>query len=120
MWTNHYFVQVSILNRLASSLTDSEIEKLHQEIVATLSEAVEKGGSTIRSYINSQGQIGMFQLELYVYGRKGEACKKCGTPLGEVSCWRTWYSYLSILSGTRIVLLGTGLELYLLDRFQSY
>ena len=67
--------------RLASSLTSSEIEKLHQEIVATLSEAVEKGGSTIRSYINSQGQIGMFQLELYVYGRKGEECKKCGTPL---------------------------------------
>ena len=54
---------------------------LKEEIVATLSEAVKKGGSTIRSYINSQGQIGMFQLELYVYGRKGEACKKCGTPL---------------------------------------
>ena len=58
-----------------------ELKQLHQEIVATLSEAVEKGGSTIRSYINSQGQIGMFQLELYVYGRKGEECKKCGTPL---------------------------------------
>lgn len=67
--------------RLASSLTRAEIEKLHQEIGATLSEAVEKGGSTIRSYINSQGKIGMFQLELYVYGRKGEPCKKCGTPL---------------------------------------
>ena len=67
--------------RLASSLTRVEIEKLHSEIIATLSEAVEKGGSTIRSYINSQGQIGMFQLELYVYGRKGEPCKKCGTPL---------------------------------------
>lgn len=67
--------------RAASSLTDLEMKKLHQEIVATLSEAVEKGGSTIRSYINSQGQIGMFQLELYVYGRKGEECKKCGTPL---------------------------------------
>jgi formamidopyrimidine-DNA glycosylase len=67
--------------RMASALTASEIEKLHQEIVATLSEAVEKGGSTIRSYVNSQGQIGMFQLELLVYGRKGEECKKCGTPI---------------------------------------
>lgn len=67
--------------RIASSLTRDEIEKLHHEIVATLTEAVEKGGSTIRSYINSQGKIGMFQLELYVYGRKGELCKKCGTPL---------------------------------------
>lgn len=67
--------------RTASSLTASEIAKLQQEIVATLSEAVEKGGSTIRSYLNSQGQIGMFQLELLVYGRKGEECKKCGTPI---------------------------------------
>lgn len=67
--------------RTASSLSDLEVKKLHQEIVATLSEAVEKGGSTIRSYINSQGQIGLFQLELYVYGRKGEFCKKCGTPI---------------------------------------
>ncbi|RFU65969.1 DNA-formamidopyrimidine glycosylase [Peribacillus glennii] len=67
--------------RIASSLTPGEIRALHKEIKDTLSEAVEKGGSTIRSYINSQGQIGMFQLELLVYGRKGEDCKRCGTPL---------------------------------------
>ncbi|WP_040207689.1 DNA-formamidopyrimidine glycosylase [Neobacillus jeddahensis] len=67
--------------RLASTLSEDEIIVLHREIVATLSEAVKKGGSTIRSYINSQGEIGMFQLELYAYGRKGEACKRCGTPL---------------------------------------
>jgi len=67
--------------RIASSLDENEIAALHKEIVATLSEAVEKGGSTIRSYVNSQGQIGMFQLELFAYGRKGEACKICGTPL---------------------------------------
>ncbi|WP_053364311.1 DNA-formamidopyrimidine glycosylase [Bacillus sp. FJAT-27251] len=65
--------------RIASSLSDTEIALLHREIVNTLTEAVEKGGSTIRSYINSQGQIGMFQLELYVYGRKNEPCKKCGS-----------------------------------------
>lgn len=67
--------------RKASSLTLAEIKRLHAEIIATLSEAVEKGGSTIRSYVNSQGQIGMFQLELNVYGRKGETCKVCDTPL---------------------------------------
>jgi formamidopyrimidine-DNA glycosylase len=67
--------------RMASSLSLQEIETMHAEIIATLGEAVEKGGSTIRSYINSQGQIGMFQLELNVYGRKGENCKTCGTPL---------------------------------------
>lgn len=67
--------------RIASTLKDVEIELLHQEIVNTLSEAVKLGGSTIRSYVNSQGQIGMFQLQLYAYGRQGEPCKNCGTEL---------------------------------------
>lgn len=70
--------------RLANSLGDKETDKLYTEIIATLSEAVEKGGSTIRSYVNSQGQIGMFQLELYVYGRKGEECKHCGATLERI------------------------------------
>lgn len=67
--------------RMASSLSLDEITRIHGEVKLTLAEAVEKGGSTIRSYVNSQGQIGMFQLELFVYGRKGEPCKRCGTPL---------------------------------------
>jgi formamidopyrimidine-DNA glycosylase len=67
--------------RIANTLNNEEIALLHQEIIDTLTEAVKKGGSTIRSYVNSQGEIGMFQLELYAYGRKGQACKKCGTPL---------------------------------------
>ncbi|MCM3588623.1 DNA-formamidopyrimidine glycosylase [Mesobacillus maritimus] len=67
--------------RIASTLSDEELKLLHKEIIQTLKEAVEKGGSTIRSYINSQGQIGLFQLELNVYGRNGEACKKCGSEI---------------------------------------
>lgn len=70
--------------RLANSLKSAEMEKLYKEIIATLSEAVEKGGSTIRSYVNTQGQIGMFQLELYVYGRKGQDCKVCGHTLERI------------------------------------
>lgn len=70
--------------RQAFDLSTEEMERLHQEIISTLEEAVEKGGSTIRSYVNSQGQIGMFQLELFVYGRKGEECKNCGTPLEKI------------------------------------
>ncbi len=67
--------------RIANSLSQEEEAVLYREIVSTLSEAVDKGGSTIRSYVNSQGQIGMFQLQLLVYGRKNEPCKVCGTPL---------------------------------------
>ncbi|MFB6467725.1 DNA-formamidopyrimidine glycosylase [Cytobacillus sp. Hz8] len=67
--------------RLASQLKQKEMKKLYKEIKLTLSEAVKKGGSTIRSYVNSQGQMGMFQLELFAYGRKGEPCKRCGTEM---------------------------------------
>ncbi|KOP83702.1 DNA-formamidopyrimidine glycosylase [Cytobacillus solani] len=67
--------------RAADDLSKEEIERLHKEISDTLLEAVQKGGSTIRSYVNSQGQIGMFQLELFVYGRKGEECRVCGSTL---------------------------------------
>lgn len=70
--------------RSANSLTKKELIQLHHEIVQTLQEAVDKGGSTVRSYVNSQGQIGMFQLELFVYGRKGEACKTCSSELERI------------------------------------
>lgn len=71
--------------RKAKSLTDGEVETLHREVVATLKEAVEKGGSTVRSYVNTQGQIGMFQLELFVYGRKEESCRKCGAEIEKMT-----------------------------------
>ncbi|ANB58254.1 DNA-formamidopyrimidine glycosylase [Anoxybacillus sp. B7M1] len=64
--------------RKASSLTDEEMKRLHGEIVATLREAIEKGGSTVRTYVNTQGESGTFQLQLFVYGRKGEPCRRCG------------------------------------------
>lgn len=70
--------------RKANTLSSREISLLHREIIDTLSEAVEKGGSTIRSYVNSQGQIGMFQLQLLAYGRKGEECGRCGTPIEKI------------------------------------
>lgn len=67
--------------RRANQLADDEISLLYQEIISTLKEAVKMGGSTVRSYVNSQGEIGMFQLQLYAYGRKGEACKRCGAAM---------------------------------------
>lgn len=70
--------------RSADDLSAEEISRLHKAIIETLTEAVQKGGSTIRSYVNSQGQIGMFQLELLVYGRKGEECKICGSQLERI------------------------------------
>lgn len=67
--------------RPASSLQSDEIKKLYQAIRKTLSQAIEAGGSSIRSYLNGVGEMGMFQMQLKVYGRKGEPCLNCGHPL---------------------------------------
>ncbi|NRS50626.1 DNA-formamidopyrimidine glycosylase [Brevibacillus sp. HB2.2] len=65
----------------AGKLTDKDVIRLHESIVSTLQEAVEQGGSSIKSYVNGQGEMGMFQQSLLVYGRKDEACTKCGAEI---------------------------------------
>jgi len=65
----------------AGKLTRKQVEKLHESIVATLQEAVEQGGTSVKSYVNGQGEMGMFQQYLHVYGRKGEPCTICATPI---------------------------------------
>jgi formamidopyrimidine-DNA glycosylase len=67
--------------RICSSLSDKEIRRIHEESVKTLFEAVEAGGSSVRSYVNSLGEIGLFQLQIQVYGRVGQPCVNCGTEL---------------------------------------
>ncbi|WP_249870897.1 DNA-formamidopyrimidine glycosylase [Oceanobacillus saliphilus] len=65
----------------ASKLTKKEVKAIQKQAIATLQEAVKAGGTTIRSYVNSQGDMGMFQQELFVYGQDKKACKKCGTEI---------------------------------------
>ncbi|WP_124726953.1 DNA-formamidopyrimidine glycosylase [Staphylospora marina] len=67
--------------RSASSLTVDEAGRLHAEIRRVLAEAIEAGGSSVRSYVNGEGEMGYFQLRIKVYGRKGEPCMKCATPI---------------------------------------
>ncbi|MFS0723172.1 DNA-formamidopyrimidine glycosylase [Paenibacillus sp. 1P07SE] len=64
--------------RSADSLTRPEWQRLHEAIVVTLGQAVEAGGSSIKSYVNGQGEMGMFQHSLSVYGRQDQPCPSCG------------------------------------------
>ncbi|WNF36024.1 DNA-formamidopyrimidine glycosylase [Bacillaceae bacterium IKA-2] len=70
--------------RIGKDLTLKEIKKLHLEIKATLKEAIDMGGSSVKSYVNGQGEMGMFQQQLFVYGRKGEPCKVCGWAIEKI------------------------------------
>ncbi|MBD7966985.1 DNA-formamidopyrimidine glycosylase [Paenibacillus gallinarum] len=63
----------------ANTLTDEQFELLHQSIIDTLLEAVQAGGSTIKSYVNGQGEVGMFQHQFKIYGRQNQPCENCGT-----------------------------------------
>lgn len=45
----------------------------------TLADAIERGGSSLRDFVGSDGQSGYFQLDCLVYGRAGQPCRRCGT-----------------------------------------
>ncbi|WP_047981620.1 DNA-formamidopyrimidine glycosylase [Ornithinibacillus contaminans] len=67
--------------RKADKLTKKEVQEIRKQAILTLEEAVAQGGTTIRSYVNSQGEMGMFQQELSVYGQENKECKNCGAPI---------------------------------------
>lgn len=64
--------------RPAGELTDEEIARLHGAIRSVLEEAIVKGGTTIRDYVDGRGVPGEFQQYLHAYGRAGQPCGRCG------------------------------------------
>ncbi|WP_066194709.1 DNA-formamidopyrimidine glycosylase [Gracilibacillus timonensis] len=60
-----------------SQLSEQQIVHILEASVLTLKDAIKQGGTTIRSYVNSQGQIGMFQQQLNVYGQTDKPCSHC-------------------------------------------
>ena len=65
-------------------LSRKEISRLVKNTKYVLAEAITAGGSTIRSYTSSLGVTGLFQNSLSAYGRKGEACPRCATPIEKI------------------------------------
>lgn len=65
----------------ASRLTKSKITKLHKAIQEVLREAIAAGGTSLRDYVQTDGTLGYFQHRFNVYGRTGEPCKACATPI---------------------------------------
>jgi formamidopyrimidine-DNA glycosylase len=65
----------------AAKLTPGDHRRLHAEIRRILLAAIDSDGTTVRDYRTGTGEEGNFQLELLVYGREGEPCRRCGTRL---------------------------------------
>jgi formamidopyrimidine-DNA glycosylase len=70
--------------REAGSISAARYARLAGEIKRILAYAIERGGTTLRDFVGGDGQPGYFQQELFVYGRGGEFCKRCGGSLREV------------------------------------
>lgn len=70
--------------RSSSSLTESEITLLHDNIIRILQLGIDKGGTTIRTYHNAFGEDGNMQQFLQVYGKTGEPCPRCATPIEKI------------------------------------
>ncbi len=70
--------------RRAASLTRAELSRLYEAIQEVLAEAIAAGGSSISDYVDAAGAAGFFQLQHRVYGREGEACVVCKTPIKRI------------------------------------
>jgi formamidopyrimidine-DNA glycosylase len=68
----------------AARLSAARAARLHQAIREILTEAIAAGGSSISDYVDAEGRRGWFQVRHRVYGREGEACTVCGTPVRKI------------------------------------
>jgi formamidopyrimidine-DNA glycosylase len=66
--------------RLAGSVPGLRATRLVPAIKATLREAIDAGGSSLRDYVQPDGELGYFQHAWKVYGRAGMACERCPGP----------------------------------------
>lgn len=68
----------------ATMLVDSDFVNLIDQSIATLEEAIKAGGTTVRSYQAAPGISGLFQQQLYAYGRAKEPCLICKSKLKKI------------------------------------
>jgi formamidopyrimidine-DNA glycosylase len=79
--------------RLAKSLTQAELKQVFQYIPIVLKEGIKHKGSSVGDFIRTDGKWGSMGKFHYVYGRKKQSCKVCGTMIqsvklgGRTSCF---------------------------------
>jgi formamidopyrimidine-DNA glycosylase len=63
--------------RSAHTISGTRAVRLVPAIKDTLNEAIAAGGSSLRDYVQPDGELGYFQHAWKVYGREGEPCERC-------------------------------------------
>ena len=69
---------------LANQLSSKQIKSLHQAIIIVLQTAIDQGGTTFSDFLNLLGVNGNYGNSALVYGRKGEPCRVCQTPIEKI------------------------------------
>ncbi len=67
--------------RPAGRISRTRYDRLATSIKAVLAAAIAEGGTTLRDFVQEDGNPGYFARELRVYGREGEPCPSCGHPI---------------------------------------
>lgn len=70
--------------RRTTSLRRSEKESLFQTVRLVLERGIQNKGTTFRDFIDGDGREGTNRDELFVYGRSGEPCVRCGTSIKKI------------------------------------
>ena len=71
--------------RAAGRLTVAQSESLVGHIKNVISEAIDAGGSSLKDFANTDGDLGYFQHRFDVYGREGDPCPACTAPIKRIS-----------------------------------
>jgi len=73
-------------DRLSDTLSSQEVRSLYRAIQETVQDAIKMRGTTLddEAYVDLFGKPGEYQGELKVYGREGEPCRRCRTPIQTV------------------------------------
>ncbi len=73
-------------DRMSDSLSSQEVRRLYRAIQEILQDAIRHRGTTLddEAYVDLFGKPGEFQSELKVYGREGQPCRRCRTPIQSV------------------------------------
>ena len=67
--------------RAAARISLQRYDGLARTIKSVLGKAIKAGGTTLRDFYGGNGEAGYFQQQLEVYGRDGEPCRRCNTPI---------------------------------------
>jgi formamidopyrimidine-DNA glycosylase len=70
--------------RIGNQIRAVDADRLRDAVTSVLLHAIRRRGSTIRDYIGGSGLRGEYQHDMKVYGRTGDPCRKCRTPIVRV------------------------------------